>query len=319
MTTCTRLPQTVQIHMSVPHSFVVAIFLLLFLTLSGGCSEPSEPNAAAEGESIAATAPGTDVFVAPLDTTGGSLQMGKPKPVTVQPGYDNQPAFLPDGSGLVWTAIRTGQADVYRRADDSTTQLTDTPESEFSPTPRPGDHMTLVRVEADGRQRLWRYRLNGTPIEPVLPDADSVGYHAWLDSTRVALFRLGSPPTLQVTNVATGTDTIVARRIGRSLQSMPGRAAVSFVQMAPDSTTTIHRLEGPSLTTKQLVPTPSDGTGDFHAWTPSGHLLMATNDSLMVWNRGADSWRGVASLDTMDVTRLAVSPAGDRLAMVAAE
>jgi hypothetical protein len=287
--------------------------------LVGGCADSSEPGASAAGDSIAATAPGTDVFVASLDTAGGSLRVGKPRPVTTRPGYDNQPAFLPDGAGLVWTAIRDGQADVYRWADGATEQLTNTPESEFSPTPRPPGRLTLVRVETDGRQRLWRYRGDGTPMEAVLPDADSVGYHAWLDSTRVALFVLGTPPILQVANLATGTDTVVARRIGRSLQSMPGRAAVSFVQVGPDSTTAIHRLDGASLSTQRLTATPGEGTGDFHAWTPDGHLLMAVEGALVAWTRGAGGWQTVASLDTMDVSRLAVSPSGDRLAMVAAE
>ncbi len=305
--------------MSVPRSF--AVFLLAaLLSLAGGCAEPSEPDERSAGDSVATTAPGTDVVVAPLEASRDSIQVGTPTSVTTEPGYDNQPAFLLDGSGLVWTGIHDGQADVYRQTGDGPSeQLTDTPESEFSPTPRPDGSLTLVRVETDDRQRLWRYRLDGTPVEPVLPDADSVGYHAWIDSTRVALFIVDSPPTLRVTNLVTGADTVVARRIGRSLQSVPGRDAVSFVQVAADSTTAIHRLEGASLTTQRITATPGDGTGDFHAWTPSGHLLMATGDALMAWRRGAGDWRAVAPLDTMGVTRLAVSPSGDRLAMVTPE
>ena len=287
----------------------------------GGCAEPQDGRGPATADSIAATAPGTDVVGAPLDASGDTLRMGRPTPVTTRPGYDNQPAFLPDGSGLVWTAIHDGQADVYRKIEDEggPAPVTDTPESEFSPTPRPGGALTLVRVESDGRQRLWRYRADGTPDAPVLPDADSVGYHAWLDSSRVALFVLGAPPTLHVANVKSGTDTVVARRIGRSLQSVPGRADVSFVQVGPDSSVAIHRLDGASLTTRRLTEAPTNApTGD-HAWTPGGHLLMTTEDSLVAWRRGRADWRPVAALDTMDVSRLAVSPSGGRLAMVAAE
>jgi hypothetical protein len=39
----------------------------------------------------------------------------------------------------------------------------------------------------------------------------------------------------------------------------------------------------------------------------------------VAWRRGRADWRPVAALDTMDVSRLAVSPSGDRLAMVVAE
>ena len=296
------------------------VLALLFL-LTGGCADVLESGGAAS-DSIAATAPGTNVYVAPLSTTGDTLRVGTPTPVTTRPGYDNQPAFLPDGCGLVWAAIQGGQADVYRRkegTDGPPEQVTATPESEFSPTPRPDGGMTVVRVETDGRQRLWRYRANGTPDAPILPDADSVGYHAWLGSTRVALFVLDTPPTLRVANVETGADTVVARRIGRSLQPVPGRVAVSFVQVAPDSTTAIHVLEGTALGTRRLTATPeNDPTGDY-AWTPDGRLLTATDDALVAWRRGRDDWRPVAALDTMDVSRLAVSPSGDRLAMVVAE
>lgn len=295
---------------------------LAFILMSmAGCTEPPDGDAPAAADSIAATAPETDVVGAPLDASDDSLRMGRPTPVTTRPGYDNQPAFLPDGSELVWTAIHDGQADVYRKIEDEggPAPVTDTPESEFSPTPRPGGALTLVRVEADGRQRLWRYRADGTPDAPVLPDADSVGYHAWLDSSRVALFVLGAPPTLHVTNVNTGTDTVVARRIGRSLQPVPGETAISFVQVGPDSSVAVHRLDGESLTTRRLTTTPTeDPTGD-HAWTPGGHLLMTTEDSLVAWRRGRADWRPVAALDTMNVSRLAVSPSGDRLAMVVAE
>lgn len=295
--------------------------LIALVVLMVGCAESPEPGGSAASDSIAATAPGTDVVVAPLDASGASLQMGAPTSVTTRPGYDNQPAFLKDGSGLVWTAIHDGQADVYRQLGDEEgpNQVTDTPESEFSPTPRPGGDLTLVRVESDGRQRLWRYRADGRPAAPVLPEADSVGYHAWLDGTRVALFVLGSPPTLHVTNVKSGTDTVVAQRIGRSLQAVPGEAAVSFVQVGRDSSVAIHQLDGDSLTSHKLTEAPTNTPNGDHAWTPGGHLLMSTEDSLVAWRRGRDDWRPVAALDTLEVSRLAVSPSGDRLAMVIAE
>jgi Tol biopolymer transport system component len=304
---------TVSLRLAAP---LTAVLLIL-----GGCTGDPPPSGEA-ADSVATAAPGTDIYVAPLDTTGDSLRLGAPTPLTKRPGYDNQPAFLPDGTGLVWTAIRDGQADVYRRGrgdEGPPERVTNTPESEFSPTPRPDDRMTLVRVEEDGRQRLWTYRLDGTPVEPVLPSADSVGYHAWLDSTRAALFVLGTPPALRVVNVETGADTVVARRIGRSLQPVPGRAAVSFVQVGPDSTTTVHVLDGAALATRQLTTTPENDPNGDHAWTPGGRLLMATDDALVAWRRGGDGWQTVAALDTLTVSRLAVSPSADRLAMVGAE
>ena len=49
-----------------------------------------------------------------------------------------------------------------RRRVGSTTRVTNTPESEYSPTVTPdGAHISVIRVEADGTQRLWRFTIDG--------------------------------------------------------------------------------------------------------------------------------------------------------------
>jgi len=301
-----------------------------FLTLvvvglaTGGCGSNPGSDSQTAGDSIATAAPTSNVLLASLDTIGGTVRLGPREPVTQRSGYDNQPAFTPEGGGVLWTSIRGEQSEVYRRSfaaeDPSTTRLTRTPESEYSPTPRPGGGLSVVRVEADGRQRLWHYSAQGEPIVPIFPDADSIGYHAWLDQDRVALFVLDSPPTLHLANAVTGRDTVIASRIGRSVRSIPGVPAVSFVRVHADSTTAIHKLKADGgLHTRRLTATPETGTGDFHAWMPDGTLLMATDESLWTWRPNGAGWRPAASLDDIDVSRLAVSPSADRMALVATD
>lgn len=300
----------------------VLVSLVVVVLVGGGCGGETGSDPEAAGDSIATAAPSTDILLAPLDTTGGSVRVGEREPVTQHPGYDNQPAFTPEGDELLWTSIRGEQSDVYRRSLGETrtsqTRLTRTPESEYSPTPHPDSGLSVVRVESDGRQRLWHYAAQGEPIAPLRPDADSVGYHAWLGPDRVALFVLGAPPTLHVANVKTGTDTVVASRIGRSLRSVPGAPAVSFVRVHQDSTTAIHRLEENEdrLRTRRLTATPGPGTDDFHAWTPGGTLLMATEEALHAWRPSDAEWRRVAFLEDIEVSRLAVSPSAERIALV---
>ncbi len=300
----------------------VLVSLVVAALAGGGCGGQTGSDPGAAGDSIATAAPSTDILLAPLDTTEDSVRVGEMEPITQRPGYDNQPAFTPEGDGLLWTSIRGGQSDVYRRSLGETRtpelRLTRTPESEYSPTPHPDSGLSVVRVESDGRQRLWHYAARGEPIAPLLPDADSVGYHAWLGPDRVALFVLGTPPTLRVANVRTGADTVVASRIGRSLQSVPGAPAVSFVRVSRDSTTAIHRLGGDEgfLHTRRLTATPGAGTGDFHAWTPGGTLLMATGQALHAWHPSDVKWHRVASLEEAEVSRLAVSPSAEWIALV---
>jgi hypothetical protein len=73
-------------------------------------------------------------------------------------------------------------------------RVTYTPEGEFSPAVMPdGKDISVVRVEADGTQCLWRVVDKGQKSETsvILADIKPVGYHAWIDERTVALFVLG--------------------------------------------------------------------------------------------------------------------------------
>ena len=134
--------------------------------------------------------PGTDIYLVRLRS--GATISDPPENLTNRPGYDNQPAFTPDGKAILFTSIRAdGQADVYRLdlATRAITQLTKTPESEYSPTPLPtGTGFSVVRVEMDSTQRLWAFNAQGHSPVLLLPDVAPVGYHLWLDDHTLALF-----------------------------------------------------------------------------------------------------------------------------------
>src|SRR5471030_1094663 len=175
--------------------------------------------------------PDTEIFLAPL-TRGAAPAVGRPVNITNSPGYDNQPAFTPDGAVILFTSIRGGgtQTDIYRYdiASGATRRVTSTPKSEYSPTVTPDEaHISVIRVEADGTQRLWRFTLDGRQPELVLADVKPVGYHAWADDHTLALFVLGQPATLQLADTRTGKAEIIARNVGRSVQRIPSRGNVS--------------------------------------------------------------------------------------------
>jgi hypothetical protein len=105
--------------------------------------------------------PSTDIFTSDLEKRDGRLSFSRPFNITNREGYDNQPYFLPDGESLLFTSIREGTSpDIYRYTfrDRSTTQLTKTTEGEYSPTPMHGGRFfSVIRVEADQAQRLWKF------------------------------------------------------------------------------------------------------------------------------------------------------------------
>lgn len=278
--------------------------------------------------------PPTDVFLAELSSQDGKLTVGKAVNISNSPGYDNQPFFTPDGAALLFTSARgdvksacgSPQTDIYRYvlASRSVGQVTDTPECEYSPTVTPDGGISVIRVESDGTQRLWRFTGDGKNPALVLPDIKPVGYHAWLDDKTLALFVLGEPATLQVARTDTGRAEIVATNIGQSIVRMPGGGA-SFVQQegaGAERTLTVTQVtvENGKPVTKRLTSAVPGATQAHLGWMPDGTLLMAHGGSLHAWRTAASTWQKVADLAALgvrNVTRLAVSPKGNHLAIVA--
>jgi hypothetical protein len=183
----------------------------------------------------------------------------------------------------------------------------------------------VIRVEADATQRLWMFGLDGTKPELVLRDVKPIGYHAWASDKYLAIFVLGQqgqPPTLQVAEIKSGVATTAATNIGRSLQRVPG-GSISFVQRhvseGQSPKLIVSELDVSTKTVTSLVEIPAGVTDADTAWTPDGLLLVAIQGKLFGWRRGDSSLAPVADLTALGIqsaTRIAVSPKGDRVAIV---
>jgi hypothetical protein len=307
-----------------PYLPYLSIALLPLLAVCGGDAPdddaaPDPPASAPEAAAPASDGP--DVWLSELSLGDeGLVSLGEPRNLTRRPGYDDQPHFLSDGD-LFYTRQEAGRTDIWRwdRDADAVAPVTRTdPESEYSPTPLPGGTgFSVVRVEADSTQRLWRFDDDGAGAAVLLPDVAPVGYHAWVSPDTVALFVLGDPPTLQLASVRTGEARILAEDIGRSLQRVPGEHAFSFVQRHAEGGTTI-RVYDVARDTVSDAGAGVDG-GDFHAWTPSGTLLQAAGGRLFFWHSAMGHWMPAADFTDrgLVLSRLAVSPDGGWLAFVA--
>jgi hypothetical protein len=276
-------------------------------------------------EAARAQVPNTDVFLAPLARVGDSLIIGAAVNVTHRAGYDNQPSFLPDGSGFLYTAVGAdSQADIWRYdiASRRTSRVTATPESEYSPTVMPGGtRFSVIRVERDSTQRLWSFALDGSDPQLMLAALKPVGYHAWLDSPRLLAYMLGAPSTLHLISRDGSGDEIRARDIGRAVHRIPGQDAYTFTQR--DSTKTLWIMAqaiggGPPQRIVRAAP-----DNEFHIWMRNDVLLTASHGILMRWNgEGGDQGRWIPTADlstngVKNVSRLAVSSDGHWLAFVA--
>lgn len=293
--------------------------LLLAAAGLAACRRPAPaggPAPAVEGS------PSTDVY---LYHVGGLplVTRGRLANLTNRLGYDNQP-FWDGNSRLLYTSQHDGQTDIY--AVDFTLaridRLTSTPESEYSPAPAPGgDGITVVRVERDSTQRLWRFPRGGGEPTLVLPGVKPVGYFAWLDTATVALFVLGDPNTLQIADTRTGLARIAAQGIGRSLQRIPGGRRASFVQRS-----------GAGWVLRAVDPAPGpDGrfridsvatlpdSAEYAVWRSATEIYSAAGSRIFRLRLPAGRWEVVADLSgagVRGISRLALSPDGRRMALV---
>src|SRR5262249_6685335 len=183
------------------------------------------------------TPPPSNIYLIEVKNARGDLKFGEPRKITTSIGYNNQPSFLRDGKSILYASFRNKQTDIYRYDTDSgnTIQITDTKESEFSPTLTPdGQSISVVRVEADGTQRLWKFPLKGGSPSLVLEKIKPVGYHLWIDDHTLVLFILGAPNTLQIVDLKTGKADVIASNPGRILRRMPRQNRFSFVHKISD-------------------------------------------------------------------------------------
>lgn len=272
-----------------------------------------------------AQVPSTDIFVLEVASAPGQpWRFAAPRNLTDRAGYDNQPAFLASGSALLYTSMRGEQTDIYRHdlAAGRAEQLTETPESEYSPTPIDGDRaFSVVRVEADERQRLWRFAIDGSAPELLLPDIAPVGYHAWTGDQTLILFVLGEPPTLERATVGPGPGERLASSIGRGFGRIPDDGRMSFVHKRSEHDWWVVAIDPATAERSALVKLRPDRE-DF-AWAKDGSLFLGDGSRLFRYSPDAPEagWREIVDLaphGIRDITRLTWSADGRRLALVAA-
>jgi hypothetical protein len=230
---------------------------------------------------------------------------------------------------------------MFNRENGRVAQVTQTAESENSPTFVPGGagpsgSFSVVQSEFDKNgnrptpaiQRLWRFGADPKAKTLILPDVDPVGYHAWIDNDTLVLFVLGAqgkPATLQIASVKTGKSEVIAENVGRSLHRIPGTSLASVVLKEASGEYWVKQLD---VKTKKLDPLVKavEGSSDRDmAWMPDGKtILMSSGTKIFSWTKGAanNAWTEVfdaAAAGLGAVTRLAVSPTGDAVAIVVAE
>lgn len=243
--------------------------------------------------------------------------------ITHHRGYDNQPFFHPTQPLVYYSSFNEeGISDIklYDYLTGITNNLTSTLEREYSPTPTlDGKYISCIIQRDNGAQDLGKYPVAGGEAITLVDDL-IVGYHAWVDEKNVILFVLGEPSTLQWYDLEKKEARVLQSNIGRSLHRIPGKQAISFVQKSAAEDWHIMQLD---YNTKKIsIIAPTFPAREDLCWTPDGKILMSDGEAIYVYDPrdSAAKWQTL-SMDSKirGITRLAMSPDGKKLAVVAAE
>lgn len=261
-----------------------------------------------------------DVYLVEMAGDLNQPAFGEPRNVTARPGYDNQPVFLPDGAGFLYTAYIDEQADIYRFeiADGSIHRVTASTAGEWAPALTPdGAGFTISRNEPEGFQRLWRFPMDGRSPKVILRDITGAGYHTWVDDSTVALYLLPEPARLVLIDVDSEERRVVAANVGRCIQRVPGRRELAYVDKSDPDAWLIRFLDLDTMEVTRSVPTLEERE-DF-AFAADGSILMGKESKVyrnlpetIDWQLLAD-WGGQLP---GSITRIALSPTGRHMAFV---
>ena len=282
------------------------IFFLLFITLAK-ISFSQLPN--------------TDIWVFKFIVTQDSVFLADPENITNRTGYDNQPTFSPDARSILYTSIRDEkQSDIYKYDLNSkqTTQFTNTSTtSEYSPTFMPdGKNISVVMVEPDSTQRVWKFPIKGGKPSIVLEKVDSVGYHIWYNKGTMGVFILTEPATLQIVQTWNQVPHIVADSIGRCFRMM-GDEILFYTEKTKDGKDQLCQFILPGMATKKLdVIMESED----YAFFNHDNIVYGKNSELYFipsFDTSKKKTIDLSKYGIKKITRLAVSPDGKKIAIVA--
>ncbi|WP_117879282.1 TolB family protein [Aureibaculum luteum] len=264
----------------------------------------------------------TDIYLFDFIQGDSILVIDNPINISDNKGYDNQPSFLNDGSGVLYASTRNEQTDIalYDIKNNVNVWLTNTEANEYSPIQTfDKNYFTAVRLEQDGEQLLWKYKFNGKKQE-VLIENLPVGYHAWISKKMLVSFVIGDPSSLEVSNLKYKIKYPIDKNIGRSILKIPNTDLLSIISLEHEDPE-IYSIN-PITSEKKYIADPLEGAQDL-AWTPDGTMIMGKGDKLYKLKPGVNkTWVEFASLSSYGlkgITRLAISPFGNKLAIVVDE
>jgi hypothetical protein len=268
---------------------------------------------------------GSEVYLFKLSVNNNVVLLSEGKNISDHKGYDNQPSFHPVQPIIYFSSFDdSGRSDIrsFNFVTNKLSNFTLTKAREYSPTVTPDKKFISCIVQRDnGVQDLAKYPAEGGAATVIINDL-KVGYHKWLTDHSLLLFVLKNDSTneLHHYDLSTKTDKIIATNPGRSLHNIPGENATSFIQKNKTGDYDLKRFDNATGAITQITTIPRF---DDICWISNNLLLLSANNEIRVYQRDTNTWsKATINADASllkKITRMAVSPAADKIAIVLAE
>lgn len=263
--------------------------------------------------------PETEVFLADLNIGAEAILDSSPLNISNNPGYDNQPSFLEDGT-LLYARTRNGQTDIarYNLKEGTTSWISNTPGgSEYSPLKIPGrEAVSAIRLDTTGLQRLYAYPLQGG-APTLLVEGLKIGYHLWIDpELLVCTILVEDRMDLVVVNFKDGSNHTYQKDVGRSLSTIPGSEEISYT--SNQNGKRILKSMDPRTGDNKIISVLPEGVQDI-CWLTGEIVVCGSENQLLRYNTNkGDSWFAQYTLDNQkaSISRLAYDENQGKLAMV---
>ena len=267
---------------------------------------------------------GSEVYLFDLQFNSGRYQIANGHNISQNAGYDNQPYFTNDNKNILFASNRDGkQTDIYSYslAKKATTQLTFTPHNEFSPKAIvDSNDISFVTEGENPYQSVWRLNQQTGKSTWMLNSKEPVGYYSANMLTGDVLFWSRYGYSVQYLNTKRNESRFVSgNALASSPQKIPNSAKFSFVHRQTNGEMWIKAFNPKDFSITPIAPI--YGTNIDYTWAPNGNILRVENNQLYVWSNKVNNkqWRKLQDLSSLfngQISRLAISPNGEHIALV---
>jgi Tol biopolymer transport system component len=264
----------------------------------------------------------TEVLLCEIKSESDGLTVFNFQNISQNDGYDSQPSFV-GNEEIAFAANKEGQTDIaiYSISEKTKTWFnTPTPGGEYSPQSFPNtSSIAAVRLDTTGLQRLYRYDKDSSSTTELI-EGVQVAYYSFYDEHAIVASVL-SEDNLDLViykEKKKRTDTILTN-VGRSIHKIPGSETMSYTSVNEEKNQDLYLLSMESRESFFVCQLPI-GIQDY-TWLNNSQILLGSGSKLYLYDTFLNSkWVGVADFSEhkiKNISRLAVSPDGSKLALVA--